>query len=390
MHSPLKQQRQHHLVFFFKSLTLTLALSALQLNALSAQALTQTPTSSAEDADLLVGVAPLEFSSGEGARRAHVKAGLLLQGFPLKGERSGEDRAWQTSAHLFRARPGLEVTWGAQGSQRYSRVYVQSEWVGEPKLLDAELEVSFSRALKVMFGRNRTLFMRSWRTGLGALSTPGRGEVSDAFHPKRATGLTLFGEQGDFEYALSAFDEGAMDGSGNRLPHYAARLTWNPLGATPYTQTPWANNLRSLRLAVGLNAMLDTTKEHPMSEMAGHTEGLDLTVLNGQFAWLTEAYTREERDPIKALQTQLGLLLKRLSAHEMIDSSARFAVLKAPKTSKRVSVEGTLGYLANTHRAKLSLHAQWTQGGTPNGYLSADQKEPSDLRVSLFGQLFLW
>lgn len=187
------------------------------------------------------------------------------------------------------------------GTMRFN---LQAELAGgTPRLLDAEVFQRVSDSFGLHLGQYRPHFSRGWRTGLPVLALPGRGIVQDSFRPGRALGVTAYGTplHGKIEYYLGVFN-GPAPASGTDHPRMAtARIAWNPLGETPYTQTPWFGAIDGSRLSVGLNGMWTSPQEIDAQgatvDLNTLTGALDVAWLNPRWAWTTEAFARQTRTP---------------------------------------------------------------------------------------------
>ena len=313
----------------------------------------------------------------------------------------------------LRFRTIFELRSAPRPSGAFTRAFFQMEWIASPNLLDAELELRWSPAVGVMFGRYRSFFSRGWRTPLPALMAPGRGEALDAFRPERAFGATVFGELLDhkLEYAVSVQDMGAVDAKAPRVPLYIAHASFNPLGPTPYTQTPWFGEVSDLRVAVGGSAMLKQR-----GRVSTHTDertlGAALTALHPSFAWISEAFDGDLRSTSstpdaparvegRGLYTQVGVPL----IARALDLQGRYGVIKARRLNgadlrldARQVVEGSLGYYLAGNRAKLVLHYQRAEGVDPTALTpaalaslaAAPAAPPVEHRVEVFAQLMAW
>lgn len=184
------------------------------------------------------------------------------------------------------------------------RFNLQAELAGgTPKLLDAEVFQNVGDGFALHIGQYRPHLSRGWRTGLPVLALPGRGPVQDSFHPTRAIGVTAYGTplDGKLEYYVGLFN-GPSPASGVDHPRLAtARLAWNPLGPTPYTQTPWFSGLDGARLSVGFNGMWQSPQEvddqgAPV-DVDQLTGSLDVALLTSRWSWTTEAFARQTRTP---------------------------------------------------------------------------------------------
>ncbi len=151
-------------------------------------------------------------------------------------------------------------------------------------LLDATATVKASDAFAVQLGQFRPWLSRGFRTGLPVVGLPGRGEIVDRFRVNRDVGITLRGKPwgGKFEYYV-----GVLNGAGINQRQWApsplltARAVVVPVGAVPYTQTPYARDVgpRSedrnappsapLAVAIGASAYTVALRETAPSSAGG-------------------------------------------------------------------------------------------------------------------------
>lgn len=352
-------------------------IAALPLLLAMALALTSRPAQAQE------GPAPLSWraslpggvkASGAGGVTG-VRLDFLGQSALRLSGREGEPQ--QQGWLLSHIRPGANVDLEApDGSPLH--LFFQAEFAGaSPQLLDAQAEWRPSREFGLLVGRYRPLFSRGWTTGLMALAMPGRGAVQDAFHPGRAVGVTARGELdgGTWEYALGALDAGPLDASQERLPLATARLVWNPLGPTPYTQTPWFEGIDGMRLAVGLNG--HASQAGPLEESGRRqaTGSADVTFFWPRLAWLSEAFARRQGDQDTwGAYSQLSYLL----SPRTLD-----VALRAGQLEDRQSLETSLSWYLEGNHAKLMLHGQLDQW-SPQGASSY-----TEYQANLFAQIWL-
>jgi hypothetical protein len=315
---------------------------------------------------------------GVKARQGEGVAGVRLDflGQTLLGVQSAQGQPTSQSWTLLHVRPGANIDVEAPGGAPL-HLFFQGEFAGSSAaLLDAQTEWRPAREFGLLVGRYRPITSRGWGTGLMALAMPGRGAVQDTFHPGRAVGATVRGElgQGTWEYALGALDAGSLDKTQERLPTATARLVWNPLGPTPYTQNPWFSGLDGPRLAVGLNGY--ASQAGPLGEDGQRqaTGGADLTLFFSRVAWLTEVFARRQDGSTGGAYSQVSLLL----VPQTLDLSLRAGVLE-----QRQVLEGSLGWYLEGNHAKVMLHYQMDAQEVD------DAPETRSHQVNLFAQLWL-
>ncbi len=134
---------------------------------------------------------------------------------------------------------------------------IQPEFAGGARILDVEIAATFDQNFGLRAGFYRPRFMRDFRVNIPFIALPTRGAVHDHFSTGRRLGIAVEGNPlgGKLEYAA-----GIYNGSGGELfderPPSAlmmARFAVNPLGPTPYTQTPQHADLDGTRVSIGLN-----------------------------------------------------------------------------------------------------------------------------------------
>ena len=139
-------------------------------------------------------------------------------------------------------RPNLNVSLLEERLQ----LFVQPEMGGSGRvvrLLDAEAVVALGDCAcspRLSFGYYRPWYTRSFRTNLPLLAFPTRGAIAQANHGPRSLGVSVGGRPGIFEYHVGVFNGEVPDQIDNGLlPRLVTgRVALNPLGPTPYTQTP--------------------------------------------------------------------------------------------------------------------------------------------------------
>ena len=376
-----------------------LALTPLALTPLTAPAFTYAAPLGA-DAGLLSDLPP-GFTLTPPDAPYSFRAGVMSQNLATERWGGSFSQSHTESLTQLRFRTPFELRSAPRASGAFTRAFFQAEWIKSPTLIDAELELRWSQAVGVMFGRYRSFFSRNWRTVLPVLMSPGRGETIDAFRPERAFGATVFGELLDHkvEYALAAQDMGEVDAQAPRAPLYVAHAVFNPLGATPYTQTPWFGEVSDLRVAIGGSAMVRQGGA-VSTDVSKATFGAELTVLHPRFAWLSEAFEGEVRNAAARVEgrgfyTQVGapLVARTLDAH------LRYSLIKplrlggAPlgDVGARTCVEVSVGYYLAGNRAKVVLHYQRSEGVDPTKLTDlASAPSQVDQRLELFAQLAVW
>ncbi len=238
----------------------------------------------------------------------------LRQGFELESEDGTQSLR---IGGLFSGRIGVDIPADGDASigaaMRLARVmlrgrllgskltyFFQSEFAGDPRLLDLELDYALADSWLLRFGRIRVPFGRQWIDGLNVLMLPDRSIVSDTFRPGRDTGVTLEGRflDGVLEARAGAYAEGR-----DQWPLVLARLGLAPLGALDYSEDGHRVD-GPARFAIGLNGSYDkrateTTVADPMSgalvTQPGPNEarlagGVDVGVRAGRLGAFAEAY----------------------------------------------------------------------------------------------------
>ncbi len=244
----------------------------------------------------------------------HVVHADLRQGFELESEDGTQSLR---IGGLFSARTGVDIPADGDASigaaMRLARImlrgrllgskltyFFQSEFAGEPRLLDLELDYELADSWLLRFGRIRVPFGRQWIDGLNVLMLPDRSIVSDTFRPGRDTGVTL---EGRFLDGVLEARAGAYAEARDKWPLVVARLGLAPLGALDYSEDG-ARVEGPARFAIGINGSYDkrtteTTVADPMSgalvTQPGPNEarlagGIDIGVRAGRLGAFAEAY----------------------------------------------------------------------------------------------------
>lgn len=147
------------------------------------------------------------------------------------------------------------------------QVVVQPELAGPARLLDAEVSARFDPNFGVRMGFYRPFFMRDFRVNIPMVALPTRGFVHDHFTTGRRLGVAIEGSpvDGMFEYFAGVYNGNAGDFSGAQAANalFLGRVAFNPLGPTPYTQTPQIGDLDGTRVSVAMNV---STERAPLVE----------------------------------------------------------------------------------------------------------------------------
>jgi hypothetical protein len=185
-------------------------------------------------------------------------------------------------------------------------VFLQPEMGGANRLvtlLDAEAVVALGDCAcspRLSFGYYRPWYTRSFRTNLPLLAFPTRGAVAQAFHGPRSLGVSVGGSPGIFEYHVGAFNgEVPAQISNGVFPRlFTARVALNPLGPTPYTQTPWFAGLPGPRFSVGLNGAfampVRASADGGFVERVEAKGAVDVALLTPNLSLLAEGFVTQE------------------------------------------------------------------------------------------------
>lgn len=307
-----------------------------------------------------------------------LRLGIFTQGYARVLEENDQTK---TSLNLQRIRPALELSKTRGGKQQ--RLLLQLELLNPSPILDAEYEIRWSQGCALLLGRYRPLSSRSLRVGLPVLSTPTRGKVSDEFTDPRMNGVTLMGQplSGVLEYAIGVLDAAGYDPKLDRDLNLTGRLSFNPFGATPYTQIPWYGGVSSLKMSLGLNT---TRQLNPAKTKDPRVKySTDFSVLHPRFLFTGEIFNHDRDDGTtrRGGYAQLGTpLLERL-----LDLGARYGEAWTPtKAGKREDKIQSLElmvsvYGSGVHR-RLMLGYEW---------LGAAYKTESH-QLTLIGQFLAW
>ena len=232
-------------------------------------------------------------------------------------------------------------------------------------LLDLEVSHQLDRSITLSIGKFRPHFSRGWRTGLPALALPSRGFVQDTYHPSRAIGASIHGALAHrhFDYFIGGFAEPQSAEPDSVQPILATiRMVWSPLGATPYTQTPWFEDLDGLKLAIGANAMTRSVREaiDEGEQLRGETTftaSCDLAVMSRTWALTTEAFVRQQQANAHARDHGAYVLVSTLlPTRRALDVSARLGLHDTNNASLERAYELGVGfYPTRTQRLKASL-----------------------------------
>ncbi len=203
--------------------------------------------------------------------RFGLKFHMLLQArgsvvVPSQGEVS-------SAAGAFRARPFVRFhAW-----QRRLSISLQTELVGQARLLDARVDITPVPGLRIAGGQLIVPFTRAWNTPLPLVQAPERSLNNSVLAPGRRFGAYVHGKPaaGLVELWLGGFAPGAPADTpeeGVRAPMGLARLQINPLGELPATETPSLAGPAPTRLGLGLAALAS-----PVAPEGGGRDRLQVT-----------------------------------------------------------------------------------------------------------------
>jgi len=288
----------------------------------------------------------------------------------------------QTPAHGFAlpvSRPQLTAAFPTQKLV----LFTQAEMGGDldSRLLDAELFWRPNEPLGLHIGYYRPHFSRSFRTGLPFLLSPGRGEIVDTFRPPRDLGVTATGvlSDGGFEYQVGVFN-GPQDARGARHPRrVTARIAYNPMGAVPYTQTPWFNGIEGTRVSIGAQAMwanpVRVDEDGDPTSSDDFSAAADVTVFTSKISSVTEAHVRilDEagvdalRDVEIGATTRFGYLI----VPERFDVSGQLSIIQLARDDQPAFLIGAGGqwYIVENH-AKMQVFYQLRTPSDPDGVVA--------------------
>ena len=85
---------------------------------------------------------------------------------------------------LTRARPGLTARW-LRNKTQFIQTKLSADFVGSPRLLDAELEYALSSHYSLFIGQHRPFLGHHGRIGISELSFADRDQVTRHFYPGR-------------------------------------------------------------------------------------------------------------------------------------------------------------------------------------------------------------
>jgi hypothetical protein len=184
-------------------------------------------------------------------------------------------------------RPSLTVS--AFGGRLLA--YVRPELAGgDPRLLDAYVDMEHGPALRVRAGRFKTPFSRLWTTSTTSLELPDRGIVVDEFAAGRALGAMASGRPiPELRYDLGVF--GAETATGRIAPMIVARFDLTAYGSVADDQTPSLSEGHPSGLSIALNGYYRAGTDGAAPSVTG---GLDAQLAEGPFTALTELFVRED------------------------------------------------------------------------------------------------
>jgi len=139
---------------------------------------------------------------------------------------------------------------------------------GSSKLLDhAYFNYRLRDEVQILAGQTKVPFGRQWLNSSGGQQFVDRSAASDTFRPGYDTGLKL---SGDLFGGLSTYELGVYGGAGqsigrasngsNTTTAFAARVTANPFGKMPYSESDLDNSTKPL-LSIGANYYGNTLKK---------------------------------------------------------------------------------------------------------------------------------
>ncbi len=269
-------------------------------------------------------------------------------------------------------RPGINAT---LLDERLS-IFVQPEMGGSNgvvTLLDAEAVVALGDCVcspRLSFGYYRPWFTRSFRTNLPLLAFSTRGAVAQAFHGPRSLGVSVGGRPGIFEYHVGVFNGEVPAQIDNGLfPRLAtARVAINPLGPTPYTQTPWFDALPGPRFSLGLNGAFGlpvrVSSNGGFEQRVEAKGAVDLALLTPNLSLLAEGFVTQEIE-LEELSWGAYAQANVLLAEQLWDVGARGGVdqkpvlFDDPETTVHVELSTTL-YVNGPH-ARVMIYGRGSQ-----------------------------
>ena len=176
--------------------------------------------------------------------------------------------------------------------------FLQPEFAGTPRLLDANIDFNFRPEARLRLGYFRTPYSRAFMTPIVALTFPGRGVVSDGFRINRLPGIMFFGTaiNGTLEYALGTFASPPIDGSTNAAPVLIARLACNIGQVVPFDQVPALRDSVAPGGSIGLGAAFqrqELSADGPEAHL-WHA-AIDMSVMAGPFFMTAEGFYRQRK-----------------------------------------------------------------------------------------------
>jgi hypothetical protein len=191
----------------------------------------------------------------------------------------------------------------------FIETFLQPEFAGEPRLLDAQIDFNFIPEARLRLGYFRTNYSRAFLTPIVALTLPGRGTVSDGFRIDRLPGVMFFGNAADgkLEYSIGSYAVPPTKGQTNAAPAVIARLAYNIGEVVPYDQVPALRGSVAPGGCIGIGGAFQR-QENTASGSEVHLwhAAIDISVMAGPFFMTAEGFYRQSKDGDQDISREWG------------------------------------------------------------------------------------
>ncbi len=266
-----------------------------------------------------------------------------------------------------------------------------------PQLLDMQIDIHPWEAFGVRFGQFLTPYSREFLVPLPLIQFPDFGLADDYFRTHRDTGVMVYGmpASAHFEYYLGVFNGNGLNKKGpndNTGVMPMLRLVAAPLGKVTYHDTPSLDGPVPLRIAIAIDAFINTTTPTTMVvdaatqtlvaksgvDVSTRNVGGDFTLYWDRFVFIAEGFFRErEPDDTHVKTQQWGSYVQTgyFVMPKRLEVAARAGWLDPDTGAKNdfvQSYEGLLNTYVYKNRVKFNLRYQFTR---------ADADAPAPLQV---------